>query len=160
MASPPDNSRTFIVAEDDDGIRLDRWFKRHLPEVNFNLVSRWARTGMLKVDDQRVAPGDRVATGQKLRIPPAEAAPAEEVEPVAEAPEEPQSDDAFDAVVADIRKRVDRAKSFNAVTDVMLHPDTQAALGDLPPGLRDELRDHAKARLVALGWPSKGKKAA
>jgi 23S rRNA pseudouridine955/2504/2580 synthase len=77
MASPPDNFRTFTVAEDDDGIRLDRWFKRHLPEISFNLVSRWARTGMLKVDDKRVAPGDRVATGQVLRVPPAEAAPAE-----------------------------------------------------------------------------------
>lgn len=77
MASPPDNYRTFTVAEDDDGIRLDRWFKRHLPDVNFNLVSRWARTGMLKVDNQRVAPGDRVATGQVLRLPPAEASPAE-----------------------------------------------------------------------------------
>lgn len=94
---------------------------------------------------------------------PARRAPAEATEPVADAVEEPaqpEGDDAFDAVVADIRKRVDRAKSFNAVTDVMLHPDTQAALGELPPGLRDELRDHAKARLVALGWPSKGKKAA
>ena len=77
MASPPDNYRTFTVAADDDGIRLDRWFKRHLPEINFNLVSRWARTGLLKLDDKRVAPGDRVATGQVLRIPPAEAAPAE-----------------------------------------------------------------------------------
>jgi len=77
MASPPDNFRTYTVADDDDGIRLDRWFKRHLPEINFNLVSRWARTGLLKVDGERVAPGDRVATGQVLRVPPAEAAPAE-----------------------------------------------------------------------------------
>jgi len=77
MASPPDNFRTFTVDNDDDGIRLDRWFKRHLPEINFNLVSRWARTGLLKVDGERVAPGDRVATGQVLRVPPAEAAPAE-----------------------------------------------------------------------------------
>lgn len=91
---------------------------------------------------------------------PAKRAPAEEAEPVAEEAEAPQADDAHESVVADIRKRVDRAKSFNAVTDVMLHPDTQRALAELPPGLRDELRDHAKARLVALGWPSKGKKAA
>ena len=77
MASPPDHYRTFTVAEDDDGIRLDRWFKRHLPEINFNLVSRWARTGMLKVDGERVVPGDRVATGQVLHVPPADAAPAE-----------------------------------------------------------------------------------
>ena len=77
MASPTDNFRTFTVADDDDGIRLDRWFKRHLPDISFNLVSRWARTGLLRIDDQRVAPGDRVATGQVLRVPPAEAAPAE-----------------------------------------------------------------------------------
>jgi len=69
--------RTFTVAEDDDGIRLDRWFKRHLPDTSFNTVSRWARTGALRVDDRKASPGDRVATGQLLRMPPAEAAPAE-----------------------------------------------------------------------------------
>jgi 23S rRNA pseudouridine955/2504/2580 synthase len=69
--------RTFTVAEDDDGIRLDRWFKRHLADTSFNIVSRWARTGALRVDGKKAAPGDRVATGQVLSVPPAEAAPAE-----------------------------------------------------------------------------------
>ncbi|MEO5640368.1 MAG: RluA family pseudouridine synthase [Sphingomicrobium sp.] len=69
--------RTFTVAEDDDGIRLDRWFKRHQPDTSFNTVSRWARTGALRIDDRKAAPGDRVETGQTLRMPPAEAAPAE-----------------------------------------------------------------------------------
>ena len=78
MASAsPDNVRSFTVAEDDDGIRLDRWFKRHLPDTSFNIVSRWARTGQLRIDGKRVAPGDRVATGQVLRVPPAEPALAE-----------------------------------------------------------------------------------
>src|SRR5688572_4845423 len=77
MASSSDNVRTFTVGEDDDGIRLDRWFKRHLPDVSFNTVSRWARTGQLRVDGKRAAPGDRLETGQVLRVPPAEAAPAE-----------------------------------------------------------------------------------
>jgi 23S rRNA pseudouridine955/2504/2580 synthase len=76
MASS-DNVRTFTVGEDDDGIRLDRWFKRHLPDVSFNLVSRWARTGQLRVDGKRATPGDRLETGQMLRVPPAEPAPAE-----------------------------------------------------------------------------------
>jgi 23S rRNA pseudouridine955/2504/2580 synthase len=74
---PSDNVRTFTVGEDDDGIRLDRWFKRHLPDVSFNLVSRWARTGQLRIDGKRAAPGDRLETGQTLRVPPAEPAPAE-----------------------------------------------------------------------------------
>ncbi|QDP19813.1 RluA family pseudouridine synthase [Sphingomonas xanthus] len=69
--------RTFTVGEDDDGIRLDRWFKRHLPDVSFNLVSRWARTGQLRLDGKRATPGDRLETGQTLRVPPAEPAPAE-----------------------------------------------------------------------------------
>src|SRR5688500_6827666 len=77
MAQPSDNVRTFIVSEDDDGVRLDRWFKRHLPDVSFNTVSRWARTGQLRVDGKRATPGDRLETGQSLRVPPAEPAPAE-----------------------------------------------------------------------------------
>jgi len=28
-------------------------------------------------------------------------------------------------------------------------------LAELPEGIRDEIRDYAKARLVELGWPTK-----
>jgi 23S rRNA pseudouridine955/2504/2580 synthase len=73
--------RTFIVAEDDDGIRLDRWFKRHMPEVSFNIVSRWARTGQLRVAGKRAVPGDRVEAGQEIRVPPLESAPARTARP-------------------------------------------------------------------------------
>jgi hypothetical protein len=58
-------------------------------------------------------------------------------------------------IEAQLKRNIDKAKSIDAVTDVMLHPDTQKSLGDLPQGVRDEIRDYAKARLVALGWPSK-----
>jgi 23S rRNA pseudouridine955/2504/2580 synthase len=68
--------RTFTVSEDDDGIRLDRWFKRHAPEVSFNIVSRWARTGQLRLNGQKATPGDRIEAGQEIRLPPAAAIPA------------------------------------------------------------------------------------
>lgn len=68
--------RIFTVAADDDGIRLDRWFKRHHGDISFNLVSRWARTGQIRIDGKRAAPGDRIEAGQSIRIPPAEAQPA------------------------------------------------------------------------------------
>jgi 23S rRNA pseudouridine955/2504/2580 synthase len=70
------DARTFTVGEDDDGIRLDRWFKRNQPEISFNIVSRWARTGQLRLDGKRVAPGERIAAGQEIRLPPPEAEPA------------------------------------------------------------------------------------
>ncbi len=73
-----DAVRTFTVKPDDDGIRLDRWFKRNLPDASFNLVSRWARTGQLRVDGKRATPGDRIEAGQSIRVPPAEAAPTPE----------------------------------------------------------------------------------
>jgi 23S rRNA pseudouridine955/2504/2580 synthase len=69
------DARIFTVGEDDDGIRLDRWFKRHMPEVSFNIVSRWARTGQLRLAGKRAIPGDRIEAGQEIRIPPSEATP-------------------------------------------------------------------------------------
>ncbi|HZU64606.1 MAG TPA: pseudouridine synthase [Novosphingobium sp.] len=62
--------RQFVVGRDDDGIRLDRWFKRHLPQVGFATISRWARTGQIRVDGKRAAPEDRLVAGQTLRVPP------------------------------------------------------------------------------------------
>ena len=67
--------RQFTVAPDDDGVRLDRWFKRHLPQIGFATVSRWARTGQIRVDGKRAVPEDRLAMGQVLRVPPGGAAP-------------------------------------------------------------------------------------
>jgi 23S rRNA pseudouridine955/2504/2580 synthase len=65
-----DAVRQFTVQHDDDGIRLDRWFKRHLPQIGFATISRWARTGQIRVDGKRADPADRVAKGQVVRVPP------------------------------------------------------------------------------------------
>lgn len=73
--------RSFTVAPDDDGIRLDRWFKRHLTDTSFNTVSRWARTGQLRVDGKRATPGDRIEAGQVIRVPPPERAPTRPARP-------------------------------------------------------------------------------
>jgi 23S rRNA pseudouridine955/2504/2580 synthase len=62
MAEP----RTFTVSDDDDGIRLDRWFKRNVPDVSFNMLSRWSRTGQLKLNGKRATPGDLIEAGQTL----------------------------------------------------------------------------------------------
>ncbi|WP_394269048.1 RluA family pseudouridine synthase [Qipengyuania sp.] len=65
-----DEVRQFAVASDDDGIRLDRWFKRHLPQIGFATISRWARTGQIRVDGKRARPEDRLLAGQQIRVPP------------------------------------------------------------------------------------------
>ena len=65
-----DKVRQFTITQDDDGVRLDRWFKRNLPQIGFATISRWARTGQVRVDGSRAKPEDRLTVGQVLRVPP------------------------------------------------------------------------------------------
>ncbi|WP_448661893.1 RluA family pseudouridine synthase [Sphingomonas sp. CJ20] len=109
--------RQFIVGADDDGIRLDRWFKRHMEDVSFNLVSRWARTGQLRVDGARAAPGDRVTQGQTIRVPPAEQ-PKPDVAGKPKIQRNPLSED---------------QTSF--IREMVIHKDAQAIVLNKPPGL-------------------------
>ena len=112
MAEP----RTFTVSEDDDGIRLDRWFKRHMADISFNLVSRWARTGQLRVNGKRAVPGDRIEAGQEIRIPPAEATPARTAR--SQPKREILSDD-----------------EIEFVRDMVIYEDPGAFVLNKPPGL-------------------------
>lgn len=73
--------RQFTVDADDDGTRLDRWFKRHLPQIGFGTVSRWARTGQLRVDGKRAKPEDRLTEGQVIRAPPGGETPHRQPKP-------------------------------------------------------------------------------
>jgi 23S rRNA pseudouridine955/2504/2580 synthase len=108
--------RTFTVSEDDDGIRLDRWFKRHMPEVSFNIVSRWARTGQLRLAGKRAVPGDRVEAGQEIRVPPLEAAPARTSRPQA-------------------RREILTEDEQQFVRDMVIYEDQGAFVLNKPPGL-------------------------
>ena len=62
--------RTMTVAADDDGIRLDRWFARHVPECGRGQIEKLCRTGQVRLDGKRVKAGYRVAAGQAVRVPP------------------------------------------------------------------------------------------
>ena len=109
-------ARTFTVTEDDDGIRLDRWFKRHVPEASFNIVSRWARTGQLRLNGQKANPGDRIEAGQEIRFPSAEAT----------APRPARAAPRRDPLSAD-------EEQF--VRDMVIHRDGNAFVLNKPPGL-------------------------
>ncbi|MEM6891269.1 MAG: RluA family pseudouridine synthase [Pseudomonadota bacterium] len=50
--------------------RLDRWFKRHFPQVNQGLIERMCRKGEIRVDKGRVKASTRLEEGQQVRVPP------------------------------------------------------------------------------------------
>ena len=58
------------VAEDDTGIRLDRWFRRHFPDLGHARLEKLLRTGQVRVDGSRVRASVRIETGQTIRVPP------------------------------------------------------------------------------------------
>ncbi|QRG05016.1 RluA family pseudouridine synthase [Xanthobacter dioxanivorans] len=58
------------VAEDEAGMRLDRWFKAHFPDLSFGHLQKLVRTGQVRVDGGRVKTSSRLEPGQSVRIPP------------------------------------------------------------------------------------------
>ena len=126
--------RQFTVDAEDDGIRLDRWFKRHLPDASFNIVSRWARTGQLRVDGKRAAPGDRIEQGQVIRVPPAE--------PVSEA--------AAAAAKPKVERKTLSEDEIAFVNEIVIHRDPQAIVVNKPPGLATQGGTKTKTHLDGL----------
>lgn len=58
------------VGADEADLRLDRWFRRHFPDVAHGRLERLLRTGQVRVDGKRAKAGQRLATGQVVRVPP------------------------------------------------------------------------------------------
>ena len=71
-ASPEVNTRvhTRAVAQDEAGLRLDRWFQRHFPDLGHGALQKLLRTGQVRVDGRRAESRDRVEPGQTIRLPP------------------------------------------------------------------------------------------
>ena len=61
---------TLQVTEDEEGMRLDRWFKRRVPTLSLSHLNKIVRTGQVRVDGARVKTATRLATGQTVRVPP------------------------------------------------------------------------------------------
>ncbi len=63
------------VTPDEEGVRLDRWFRRHFPGVTQGSIQKWCRTGQIRVDGRRAEAATRLAPGQEVRVPPLPVAP-------------------------------------------------------------------------------------
>ncbi|HEX4158083.1 MAG TPA: RluA family pseudouridine synthase [Rhizomicrobium sp.] len=61
---------TSNVEADDDGARLDRWFRRHYPALTHGQLEKLLRTGQVRLDGKLARAGDRICTGQVIRLPP------------------------------------------------------------------------------------------
>ncbi len=122
------------IAEDDDGIRLDRWFKRHYPALTHARLEKLLRKGEVRLDGKRVKSNDRVIKGQALRLPPQ----------VIHDKSEPRI------------KQVQEVKTSRKLEDHVLYMDKHLFVLNKPPGLATQggsgLKEHVDGMLDQLTY--------
>lgn len=67
--------RTLYVDKGEEGVRLDRWFKRRWPHLNHIQLQKLTRSGQIRVDGARAKPDTRLTAGAQVRVPPLPEAP-------------------------------------------------------------------------------------
>ena len=58
------------IKQEDDGIRLNRWFLREYPALSLGRLQKLLRTKQIKIDGKKAESSTRLLAGQELRIPP------------------------------------------------------------------------------------------
>ena len=61
---------TLEVGRAEDGVRLDRWFRRHWPHLNQGQIQKLLRSGQIRVDGGRAKADTRLLAGAQVRVPP------------------------------------------------------------------------------------------
>ena len=123
------------IDAEDDGIRIDRWFRRHFPAVTHGLLEKLLRKGEIRLDGSRVKAADRVGKGQALKLPP------QVIHARSEAPEKP---------------RPEAQKPMGSLADRILYMDKHVIVLDKPAGLATQggsgLTRHVDGMLDSLAF--------
>lgn len=64
------------ITDAETDTRLDRWFRRHFPQLTQGALQKMLRTGQIRVDGKRAEAATRLLAGQEVRIPPLPEGPA------------------------------------------------------------------------------------
>lgn len=62
--------RMIEIAAADDGLRLDRWFRQHFPQIKQGQLQKMLRKGQVRVDGAKAETKTRLTPGQSVRVPP------------------------------------------------------------------------------------------
>jgi 23S rRNA pseudouridine955/2504/2580 synthase len=64
-----DRVETIEVTSSEAGVRLDRWFRLHFPDVGYAYLQKLLRTGQIRVDSRRAGANERLDAGAQIRVP-------------------------------------------------------------------------------------------
>lgn len=114
-----------VVARDEDGMRLDRWFATHFPQVTFGHLQKLMRSGQIRVDSGRVKTNARLTAGQVVRVPP-----------IGDAPERPEGQVS--------------SKDADYLRDLILYEDDDIYVFNKPHGLASQGGSGTKRHMDGL----------
>jgi 23S rRNA pseudouridine955/2504/2580 synthase len=109
------------VEKDDNGARLDRWFRRHYPALTHGQLEKLLRTGQVRLDGKRAKAGDRISTGQIIRLPP-------QVDTIHKPVERPSTD-------SHPRVPQPSERARNLAEGLVIHKDSSVLVLNKPSGL-------------------------
>ena len=108
---------TVAISKIEDGIKIQRWFMRHFPQLTIGEFRKLCRTGQIRVNAGRVRGNETLYADDIVRVPPMAAAKVESRKPKAE------SGARFSmADLEKLRKRI-------------IHDDADIVVFDKPAGL-------------------------
>lgn len=103
------------VGADDDGVRLDRWFRRQFPGLTQGRLEKLLRTGQIRVEGGRARANQRLEAGQQVRVPP--------LGPLADRPATPRAPAPIDP------------REARRLEQLLLYRDDQVLVLNKPAGL-------------------------
>lgn len=59
---------TIYLVEDSEGMRLDRWLKKQIPDLKQSVLEKLLRTGKIKLNEAKVAAGHRIVLGDVISV--------------------------------------------------------------------------------------------
>jgi 23S rRNA pseudouridine955/2504/2580 synthase len=108
------------VTFEDDGIRLDRWFKRHHKDLSFGPVVKNVRKGLIRVNDKKIDISDKISTGDVISYPDFL---------------DQQDKDKFIDKSIDTRINKPSLKNIKLITDNIIYKDESIIVLNKPAGL-------------------------
>ncbi|CAM5768819.1 pseudouridine synthase [Labrys miyagiensis] len=131
---------TRIVTADEDGMRLDRWFKTHFPDLAFGHLQKLLRSGQVRIDGARAKTNDRLAKNQSIRIPPL-----------------PKSEPGASNPHVATKRSVQAQKDAEFIRSLILYEDKDVLVINKPHGLAVQggsgTERHVDGMLAALAGP-------
>src|SRR5690606_32808354 len=61
--------QTRVIAAEEADQRLDRWFRKHFPQITQARLEKLLRTGQVRVAGKRAKSNPRLTAGQEVRTP-------------------------------------------------------------------------------------------